>query len=898
MSKRLQSDRLAQSVCTALCTARHGHALATLTLLLAGAPALPALAEEPAGEAKTLDAITVISTGTRKANMAVTDSPAPIQLVSAEMLKQSAAPDLINAIANQVPSYNANQTGNDMASQTLTASLRNLSPNHTLVLVNGKRRHITSNVNTTTGAASADLSFIPAAAIDHVEVLTDGAAALYGSDAIAGVINIILKKNHEGGEVDAGYAGYKDGGGGTDSWGANIGFGSDAAYFSLSAEVENRKTVYRLGSYSYADCVANYADCSAVNPSMADFLADDVEGMTLNGRFPNVNAWLNPPEVHRKALFFNSGAVLSDTLEFYAFGSYGKKTAQSEENYRRPSQDGGYVDPATGAVSHKYALGFNPSEASDEVDYELTAGLKGVLADWSWDFSSSYGKNEMDVYTLNSMNFSLWQDYGSSPEDFYDGSFWASQWTTNLNATHDFDVGLSQPLTFNAGIEYRRDQYGIDPGDPTSYYGAGASSFPGYNPLFNTGSYSRHSYAAYADVVFNPTEKWLLDVAGRYENYSDFGSKVVGKLTTRFDLTDTFAVRGTASTGFRAPTLQEGYYSAVQVGPTSATPTLQPNSAAAAALGFGSLKPETSTNYSLGFVFRPMQNFDSTLDFYRITISDRIGVGTFEYSKAGQPGDTNGDGTPDAAYNAALGQALVDFGYLGGIDPAAPGGSLDATARQNISVAIFNNALKTRSSGVDWVTNYITEFDWGSIDWMLAANYNKTEVLSAKPAPEVLGGATMYSAATLINLENNAPKYRVNLGATFNVGKFSLRVTEAVYGPQYQLVAPYDEWNGDIFPDSVLSQLDVVDVNGAPYYKQKIGTMALTNVELTFRPTEQLTVSVGGDNVFNTYPDKIPSAAYDYLEKNYLSYYNSPYLTGSPIGYFGARYYAKLTYRF
>lgn len=911
MGKRIRLGRLAGSVSRALHVNAAGlPALSMAVLVGAGAFAGQARAQgadSPADEdkAKTLDTVTVISTGTRKADMAVTDSPAPIQLVGAEKLASTGAPDLQNAIANQVPSYNATQVGGDMASQTLTAALRGLSPNHTLILVNGKRLHNTANVGASSGSAAPDLSFIPEAAIDHVEVLTDGAAALYGSDAIAGVINIILKKNHEGGQLNAGYSGYGDGGGGDDKWGASIGFGSTENFFTLSAEAENRKSVYRFVPTAMGACFLNEANCQAVNPDFYNwFDAVDPERASMsNSKFPYLNNWLNPPAVHRKALYFNAGAALGDNVAFYAFGGYGKKTASSEENYRAPGQLGGYEDPVTHEISYAYPYGFNPSEYSDEKDYTLTAGLTGLVADWTWDASTTYGKDKMDVYTLNSVNRNLWNETGHSPTDFYDGAFTSSQWTTNVNLTRDFDVGLSSPLTFNAGVEYRQDKYGIAAGDYASYYKTGASSFPGYNPAVNTGNYDRNSYSVFADAVFYPIEKWLLDGAVRFEHYSDFGSKTIGKLTTRYDFTDAFAVRGTISTGFRAPTLGEGFYSAVNVSPSAANPQLQPNSAAAASLGFGKLKPETSTNFSLGFVFNPLPNLNSTLDFYQITIKDRIDRGSFCYVSGGEACDPV-TGSATASYNTALGQALVDGGYLGGIDPYAnvEEGSLDASARQNISVVMFNNALKTRAKGVDWVTNYLSEFDWGSIDWILAANYNKLDVLSVKGAPASLGGGSMYSKATIINMEEDSPRYRVNLGATVNVGKFSISLTEVVYGPQYQWADTNtnDEGWGQTFPDEVLAKLTTTTLDGRTYYKEKIGVLPTTNLNVSFKPNDSWVFSVGGDNIFNKYPDKYPSAVRDWVTSNYENQwgYLTKYQTRSPLGFFGARWYAKLTYRF
>ncbi len=913
MSKRITARRLSQSVAQAL------HATPAVALLALGLSAPAFAADNPAADtdpadpqAKTLDTVNVISTGTRKTNMAVTDSPAPIQLVSAEKLEQSGAQDVMNALAKQVPSFNASQTGGDMASQTLTAALRNLSPNHTLILVNGKRRHVTANANATNGAQTTDLSFIPEGAIDHVEVLTDGAAALYGSDAIAGVVNIILKKNYNGGEIDASYGGYKDGGGRDPQFSANYGFGNDKGYFNISAEVENRQSVYRFSNPSYGQCLADIAACQAYatangRTALQNYINND-QGAIYNKNFPALNTWNNPPEVHRKIGMFSAGYNFDNGIEFYSVGSYGKKTAQSFENYRRPSQDGGYVDPNTGETLHKYAYGFNPLEASDETDYDLTVGFKGEFGNgWMWDASTEYGRSDMDVYTLDSMNFSLWNDFGTSPENFYDGKFYATQWDNNFNVTKDFDIGLSAPLTFNAGLEYRRDGYGIETGEAASYYGAGASSFPGYSASL-AGDYARHSQAVFVDAVLNPTEHWLVDAAVRYEKYSDFGSKTVGKLTTRYDFTDTFAIRATASTGFRAPTMGENYYSAIAVSPTGATPVIP-----AASVGNG-LKPETSTNLSLGFVFNPFDNLNITLDAYQIKIKDRTYLGTFDYATQQSadtvtgrttgtwnellpdPADSDGDGIPDDSYNQILGEALAARGFIGQWDDpsAAAGGTLDPTARQNISMSFFSNVLDTKTTGVDFVANYnMTQFDWGSIDWNLAANWSKTEVTRAGRVPG-FESIPLFGAADIFNIEHDYPKYRINFGPTFNIGKFSINLTEQIYGKQdmtgSQAVLASQYVNAGLTPP-------IETIGGTDYVKEEIGVMALTNLDITFKPTDKVTVSIGGDNVLNKYPDKIPSSVWTYDVANYQQG-NNEYLTGSPIGYFGAYYYAKVKVKF
>lgn len=891
------------------------------------------LADQPPPPAK--DDV-IIVTGTRVTGMTIEESAAPIQVVTAEVLTSTGATDLINALANQTPSFNANQTGGDMASQTLTAQMRALSPNHALVLVNGKRRHITSNVGASSGSMAADMGHIPTSIIERVEVLTDGAAALYGSDAIAGVFNVILKDDYEGGSLGASYSGYEDGGGETDTWSGNWGFGNESAYFNIGFDIENRETVTRPAPFGPALCVANRTACQAYldtgylrygsayrNTALAGYLSSNDVNMVFNPEFPYVNHVGDPPELHRQSFMFNSGWHVTDNLELYAHGSFGSKQAKSHETYRRPTQDGGVdlnrdgdrADTVNGVREsqvNKYPYGFTPFEESDERDYEFAGGARGVFADWNYDVASVYGRSRMDVFTTNSMNFTLWNETGASPENFYDGTYWSSNWSNTANISKDFDIGLAGPLTFATGVEYRVDEYGIKPGEPASYYGAGASSFPGYNPAVNTGSYDRDSYAGYLNFIAEPLDSWLVDVAVRYEKYSDFGDQTIGKITSRYDFNDIFAIRGTASTGFRAPTLGEGFYSAVNVGPTSASPQLQPNGAGAATLGFGAgLQPETSTNYSIGFVMRDLvPSLTMTLDAYEITIEDRIGRGSFAYStgqsantrtgRAGQPtnsntpdpADTNGDGVPDAEYNRALGDALVAFGYIGQWNnPAAPGGSLDPTARSNISVSLFNNALSTQTRGIDWVMSYDTQFDWGDIAWSLSANYNDMEVLEAKAAPAVLGGATMYSPLTLRNMETSDPKYRVNLGARISFGDFTINLRETIYGESYTLTS------AAALPPAVRSALDIVRFQNVDYYKNQISTMALFNIEASWKPVDDLRITVGVDNAFNQYPDKIPQAVWDYQTERFNNSLRQ-YTTGSPVGYFGRKLFAKVSKTF
>lgn len=888
-------------------------------------------AQQPGPGAEEISEILI--TGSRRSGMAVTDSASPVQLINAEVLKESGSPDLMNAIATQVPSYNARQTGTDMASQTLTASMRALSANHALVLVNGKRRHITSNVNAVLGASAADLSFIPTSAIDRLEVLTDGAAALYGSDAIAGVINIILKDDYEGGTLGTSVSEYVDGGGFTTNFTGDIGFGSEQAFLNLSFETEDRETVSRSISYGPATCVANPVECLdrlnngtpsgyTISSSYRTYLERD-QGMLQAKGFPTLNNQGDPPNVERYTGFMNAGYELSENLRLYAFGSYGEKQSTSSQIYRRPSQDGGFDENGDGDRRdttaagvpewsiNKYPHGFVPKIQSQEKDFSLTGGMAGEMNAWTWDLASSYGRNEMDIYNIDSMNFAIWNRTGQSQEDFYIGAFEATQWTTSLDLSREYDIGMAEPMTFATGLEYRKDTYGISEGEPASYFGAGAAAFPGYQPVVNTGSYNRNNSAAFLNLIFVPTDNWLVDTAVRYEKYSDFGDKTVGKLTTRYDFTENFAIRGTVSTGFRAPTLGEGFYSAVIVAPESATAQLQANSEAAAALGFGAgLQAESSESYSFGVVFEPLPGLLTTVDAYEITITDRIQRGTFNFS-TGQsnntitgvttgrfnstlpdPADTDRNGVPDATYNEAIGRALVDFGYIGvWNDPVAPGGTLDQAQRASISVAVFNNSLDTKTSGVDWVSTYTTRFGWGNINWTLSANYNKTEILSAKAAPASLGGAVMYGAVGLANQETDNPKYRLNLSARFVWDDFSLSVRQAVYGPQYTLASTSG------LPQRIIDTLDTQVVEGTLYYKNNIDVLQMTNIELTYTPNDSLRLTAGVDNIFNEYPSKVPQAIWDRGEERYTNT-SRQYLTGSPVGFFGARWFAKASYSF
>ncbi|WP_366515002.1 TonB-dependent receptor plug domain-containing protein [Solimonas terrae] len=794
----------------------------------------------------TVGVAEVIVTGTRRTGMQAADSPAPVQVLSAETLQNSGTPDLISSLAATVPSFTAQAFGGDQANQTLSAKLRGLSPNHALVLINGKRRHTTANFAVLSGpyqgGAAADLNFIPVSAIDHIEVLTDGAAAQYGTDAIAGVINIILKKDASGGSVDAAYGGFKDGGGETDAYSANVGFGGDKSYLNLSAEVHNGARTNRSGP-----------DYRVTNPDNLSSLPNS--NMLYNPDYPNLNQILGSPEFHKQIAFFNAGYDFGP-VKLYSFGSYGLKQAASEENYRLPGQGGGYTDPTTGETSYLYPYGFQPKEATDEDDLSFTAGLEGMIADmWHWDLSSTYGRDRVKLYTRDTMNFTIYGETGASPTDFYDGTNIADQLTTTLDLSRDFDVGMATPLNVAFGVEQRHETYESQVGDYASYYGAGASSFPGIKPA-DAGKHSRNNYAGYIDLSVAPVEAWQIDVAGRHEHFSDFGNTTIGKLTSRYDFNDNVALRGTVSTGFRAPTLAEEYYSATNVGPDSAIVQMAPNAAAAQYLGLGDgLKPEKSTNFSLGLVTH-VDRLTATLDAYQIEVRDRIvGSGTL-YSVYNYDVVPGSEGITDAI--------------------VASGSSLDPSAARYIGVSVFANGLTTRTRGVDMVLSLPTTYDWGHVDWTLSGNYNKTKVTKVNDSPTELGGQPLYDATAIADLETASPLFRINLVSQLTAGRFGVKFQETLYGKSSSLSQGSD----------------------GVYYKNEVKATPITDLELSFTPVKAVRLSVGANNLFNEYPDKINPELFRLAQADQDNSAVSQYPSFSPFGFNGAYYYGKVAYSF
>jgi iron complex outermembrane receptor protein len=808
----------------------------------------------------------VIVTGTRQSGVAAADSAAPIQIVSSEELLASGKPDVMSALQNLVPSFVEQAFGGDLANQTVQAKLRGLSPNHVLILVNGKRRHTTANVallqSAYQGGAGADLGFIPLAAIDHVEVLTQGAAAQYGSDAIAGVINIILKKSSSGVAVNGLYGQFFDGGGQTSDVDGNAGFAPlDDAYFNVTAEVKNHAHTQR-----------GNIDPRVIDPANITTYPDSNE--TLLSGYPYLNMIQGDAESHLKLVSYNAGFTLPGDVEFYSFGTYGTKEANSYENYRPPTK-ATYVDPVTKETSYLYPNGYNPQEQLVEQDYQLTSGFKGAVAEWNWDLASAYGEDHEVINTIDAANNGLYAATGASPTNFHDGNFITTQWTTTLDVDRDFDVGMAGPLNVAFGSEFRHETYQITAGDVASYTYSGAASFIGYSPL-NVTDHGRTNEAVYVDLAGKPVAGLSVDVAGRFEHYSDFGSTEVGKLTARYDFAPALAVRGTISTGFRAPTLAEEFYNGINVGPNSAFGQLAPNGPGASVLGLGSgLKPEKSTNYSLGIVLRPLPQLTATLDIYDIEVRDRI-VGTGNVN-----GEVNGNIVPGAGN---INKALL------GADPTlctpdihAVNGCPDVVADTGIN--LFANGINTRTRGADFTLDYPMDLGVaGHVDWSIAATWNETTITSVIASPAQLGGQPLFNPTAYSDLTTASPRTVFNLGAQWTMSAFSASLHEIIYGPS-------SEWDSDQGDNATASPI---------YYLTTIGTIPVTNLELGLEAMKDLKIAIGANNLFNRYPNQMNPNVVAH-ESNFLYDDNSAvqkYPSFSPLGIDGGFYYARLSFRF
>ncbi|BBD98718.1 TonB-dependent receptor [Sphingobium amiense] len=817
--------------------------LAALSVAIASSATAYAQDAAPQGAAAD-EGAAIIVTGTRATGITAAESAAPIKVLDSAMLDKVGQPNLNQVLTQLVPSFTAEAFGGDTANLTLSARLRGLSPNHALVLVNGKRRHGTANLHVLggpyQGGAAPDLDMIPPGAIGRIEVLEDGAAAQYGSDAIAGVINIILKSDKDSisGNLTGGQ--HYEGDGTTYSGSVTFApyIGEDT-YLNFTMFHRYHGFTQRGGvdSRIYNPDGSLRSDLGAAHTAMA--------AVGLPGA-PYTNRIVGDSRSTLSTVMYNAGHDFGG-VEIYAFGSYGRREASAYENYRQPWRVS--RSPVLGVAGEEILFsktGFNPREAIKEDDFSNTAGIKGEAGSFRWDISTTYGQDYAKLYTLDSANRTLFINTGTTPTNFYDGFLKASEWTTNIDIAKEIEAGLAAPINVAFGGEYRENLFQIGKGDFASTYFEGGQSYPGFLAT-DAGKHKRNNKAAYLDVAINPVEMWKIDGAVRYEDYSDFGTKWTWKVTSRVDFTDQIALRGTVSTGFRAPSLLESYYSSTNVGPTTAYVQLPPNSAAAKLLGYDDLKPETSTNYSVGLVLRPTPKLNITLDAYQVKLKNRI-VGTGSIV-----GLTGGEVTNQAVLDAI----------------AAHGNVLDPYVLEvgDAGINLFTNGADTRTRGVDLTASYPTPLADGSILWTLSANYNETKITRLRLPDD------LYAADARSILEKASPKYKIIAGALLNMGALSVNLRETFYGKSSQVVI----YNGTT--PTVTA-----------------GAAAITDLEVSYELSKGLTVSVGANNLLNKKADAVPNGP-DGLPIDGGAVLDAP-VTFTPYGINGGYWYGKIGFKF
>ena len=702
-------------------------ALALSSLLAA----TPALAQDAGKDARTLD--TLIVTGTRVADRTVAESQSPIDIITPETLEATGTTELATALARALPSLNFPRPAMaDGTSGVRPAQLRGLSPDQVLILVNGKRRHISAlvNVNGTIGRGSsaADLNTIPVAAIERVEVLRDGASAQYGSDAIGGVVNIVLKGSGDGGSLALGGGQYSEGDG--KQWqlsgDAGLTLSGGGGTVHVAAQTGHQDMTNRSGAY---------------------------QGTAPNtGNFPGVGETafkLGDPDVDQSALSINADLKVGDNTSLYltAMGSNRDITSFAFYRSRNHSNQGALL-------AQVYPNGYVPEIHQDARDRSVVLGLKGVSAGgWNWDVSYNFGENRLGFRTQNTINYALGVN---SPRSFYDGALAYKQQVVNADISKPIDIGLAYPATLSFGAEYRNETWEQSAGEPDSYFGSGAQGFGGFTPR-NAGSYDRHNYAVYAGLEGDFTDKFSAGLTGRYEDYSDFGDQFSGKLSARYAFTEAAALRATVATGFRAPSLAQQHYQAVTTniisGTAYETGTFPAAGAAAQALGAEPLKAETSLSYSLGLVLQPAERVYVTVDAYQINIDDRIVLSS----------------NLNIANNAAAQALLANLGIT------------------NVTSArYFNNAIDTRTQGIDVVGTWNVPLQASTLNLTASYNYNKTDVTRIAPNPAALDalGANLERMGRdeRGRIEEGFPRDKFALSAGWNLQHWDFNAGATRYG--------------------------------------------------------------------------------------------------------------------
>ncbi|MFQ5864224.1 MAG: TonB-dependent receptor domain-containing protein [bacterium] len=776
------------------------------------------LAESPVQFGESL-----VVLGSRTARTAI-ETPVPVDVISAAEVRQSPMLEINQALTYLAPSFNAShQTIGDGTDHINPASLRGLGPDQVLVLINGKRRHQSAlvHVNGTfgRGTVGVDLNSIPKAAIERIEVLRDGAAAQYGSDAIAGVINIVLKQQTNNIEINSMAGTTGEGDGDQIDLDANYGFNiGDRGFFNVTGQFYDRGRTNRSGTWT-----------RDIFPGISGEAATDAKLRELGMTRDDFSMKTGQAKATVGMAFFNSAYSISGNAELYGSGGVSHRKGMASGFFRLPNSE-------ARVVPELFPFGFLPEIHTEIVDKSFTVGLRGNRNGWDIDLSVTHGGNSFQFNIENTNNASMGE---ASPLTFDAGRLSFDQTSGNLDIVRPIDTkGSINSLTLAFGGEFRIENYEIEAGDDASWMlgnggdrpgidfdttssgspkAAGSQVFPGFQPANEVDRF-RNSISIYGGIEAELSDQFLVDVGGRFENYNDFGKTATGKIAARFEVAENFALRGAISSGFRAPSLHQAWFNNVStqflIDPVSGdivpsqVLTANNKSSVTKAFGIGALDEETSVNFSGGFTARPHPKFSITADAYFITIDDRI-VLTSRFTSG----------------NPTFARILEPF--------------KDAGVSQ---AQFFSNAVDTETKGVDIVAAYFTKLGQGKLDLNLAANITDTEVTSINVPDglknQVLAGESIEDVkSTLFNreernrLEDALPRVKATLGARYTQGRFSIGTRAAYFGKiEYK---PTNPDNDETFDAKVLFDVD-----------------------LSYDLIGGVTFTIGANNVFNTFPDE------------------------------------------
>lgn len=816
----------------------------------------------------------VVVLGSRRAARSATDSAVPVDVIGGEDFVNQGSTDLSTLLRNVVPSYNVNtQAIADAATLVRPANLRGLAPDHTLVLVNGKRRHRAAVISwlgngVADGSQGPDISQIPAIALKQVAVLRDGAAAQYGSDAIAGVMNFVLNDSNEGASFEARYGEFYEGDGATYSIAGNAGFAfTDDGFFNVSFEYGETDETSRSIQRNDAQELIDTGNTDVNEPAQV---------------------WGQPIIDNDLKLVYNMAVSLDEDREFYAFGNYGNKTVDGGFFFRNPNTRAGVFandgirliadltpdgtgncptllvpitdindpnyDPqaiaddaaALAALANNpncfsfnelFPGGFTPRFGGTVNDFATTVGLRGVRDDGlNYDFSASYGRSHVDFTIRNTVNASLGPQ---TPTTFNPGAY--EQVDKNFNADFSFPVDSDlfySDLNVAFGAEYRSETFTVTAGDQASFeigslaaqgFSSASNGFPGFSNLA-AGAFERSNFAAYVDFEADVTESLLVGLASRFEDFADFGTTINSKLTGRYEVSDAFALRGAWSTGFRAPT--PGQSNAFNVstqfedGMLVNNGTIPSTNPIARTRGGTDLLPEESTNYTLGAVFN-VGEIDFTVDFFKIDLDDRLTL----------------------SQNNSLSQEEIDGLIASGVTSAA-----------NLrNFRFFTNGYDTVTEGVDIVATYSVELGGGNTDFVLSFNHTETEVVSVDTFINEDGVVEpLLGAERILEQERGLPETRWNFSANHTIGDWRFLSRLSHYSGIYD--------TGDNF---------------------FVGDNMILDAEVAYNFSDNYSVTLGAQNITDEYPDLNPAGG---------DGAGNAYGQASPAGFGGGYYYLRFRY--